>query len=268
MPSSVMVELVRREDLCAPEIAIFDVVHRWVQKDPETRSGQAPEITKFLRLPLMSLKEIMKVVRPTGLCDMEQIMEAVDFHSDPEAHAQILESRARILETGGDEPEGGAALLVKNVSPTGHIGAFGVSLKSPVAGGAGSNVVLLSQSQESSSSEAGTAAAVAASIQHQGQQQGVGKAGISGAVTQLPPQYTRRSSASIRSSTGVLWHSELHGPQITISNGGRTVYQASSNWNGVVANHQFKNGIHVRQYPFSKLIWHSDQISLQLSFVW
>jgi len=36
--------------------------------------------------------------------------------------------------------------------------------------------------------------------------------------------FTKRSSSTIRHAA-MAWHPDVHGPQITISNGGRTVYQ-------------------------------------------
>jgi hypothetical protein len=77
VPLQVMVDLVRREDLCAPEITIFGVVQRWVARDDTARRASAMEITRYLRLPLMTLKEIMKIVRPSGLCEMDQVSGCV-----------------------------------------------------------------------------------------------------------------------------------------------------------------------------------------------
>jgi hypothetical protein len=111
VPESVMAELVKREDLCAPEISIFEVVQRWSMArdgDPmaaatgdlggggggsfdkggggggaaqtttpptpppppplpplsseRNRREAAMEITKHLRLPLISLRDLMKLV--------------------------------------------------------------------------------------------------------------------------------------------------------------------------------------------------------------
>jgi hypothetical protein len=86
VPEGVMIELVSRDDLCAPEVtisvdvltrtepptnlseilivgqvAIFELVQRWVAHSP-TRVASAAAITAHLRLPLISLRDLMKVL--------------------------------------------------------------------------------------------------------------------------------------------------------------------------------------------------------------
>mmetsp|Transcript_767 Transcript_767/g.1612 ORF Transcript_767/g.1612 Transcript_767/m.1612 type:complete len:267 (-) Transcript_767:377-1177(-) len=122
------------------------------------RKEAATNISRHLRLPLMSLREIMKVVRPSGLVDLNQLMEAVDYHSDPSA-SQASSS----------------AMFQQRVSST------------------------------------------SASNDSQG------------------PHVQCLHHA---------WRPDVRGPQITISNGGRTAYQASSNWNGVLGTTEMREGVH------------------------
>ena len=93
----------------------------------------------------------MKVVRPSGLASLEQIMDAVEYHSDPAAMEQ--------------------------------------------------------------------------------------------AVAEHPERFAPRATSTVTSAPQC-WHGDIKGPQITISNGGRTAYQASSNWNGVVATRELVEGVH------------------------
>ena len=50
------------------------------------------------------------------------------------------------------------------------------------------------------------------------------------------PQYEKRSSTKLTDCDGQIWSSTVHGTQITITNGSKTLYQASSSWNGAITN--------------------------------
>ena len=98
-------ELIARDDLCAPEMAIFDLVRRWSAKVqhgslllsvlmaqfnnlmfratasqvPEERNPAAKQICgQYLRLSLLSLRDLMRGVRPSGLVD-DAAVRAVFF---------------------------------------------------------------------------------------------------------------------------------------------------------------------------------------------
>jgi hypothetical protein len=160
-------------------------------------------------------------------------MEAVDYHSDPESH--VKEREALLLEQSNAEAHAGGT--ISPISPT----PSSASSSSSNGGGAfdenGGRQLSFDQSRDGAGGGGRFGGAGG---------DGSGAGGVSGHVeaAAMAVRYQQRAKSTIRSSTGVLWHPEVHGPQITLSNGGRTVYQASSNWNGVVANHQFKNGIH------------------------
>jgi hypothetical protein len=72
------------------------VVQQWVAREPELRRDDATNVCKHLRLPLVSLRDLMKVVRPSGLVPLEQIMDAVEYVADPAAmHEAALAHPAR-----------------------------------------------------------------------------------------------------------------------------------------------------------------------------
>ena len=81
LPDHLVAMLVQRDDLAAPEIDIFQAVSRWVHADQASRTSVAHDITQHLRLPLLSFRQIMKDVKPTGLVAMEQWLEALDYLS-------------------------------------------------------------------------------------------------------------------------------------------------------------------------------------------
>ncbi|CAN0421543.1 unnamed protein product, partial [Hapterophycus canaliculatus] len=41
------------------------------------------QLARHFRLPLISLRELMSVVRPSGVVPAEAILDAVAYHADP-----------------------------------------------------------------------------------------------------------------------------------------------------------------------------------------
>jgi hypothetical protein len=67
-------ELILRDSFYAPEVDIFRAVCEWVQANPDE---DANDILSVVRLPLMSLSELLGVVRPSGLVSPDTILDAI-----------------------------------------------------------------------------------------------------------------------------------------------------------------------------------------------
>lgn len=69
-----MRELLQRDSFCAPEVDIFRAVHTWSSANPD---GDLSTVLNEVRLPLMSIEELLDVVRPAGFVSPEVILDAI-----------------------------------------------------------------------------------------------------------------------------------------------------------------------------------------------
>ncbi|XP_041353086.1 BTB/POZ domain-containing protein 9-like isoform X2 [Gigantopelta aegis] len=68
-------QLLSRDSFCAQEIDIFCAVREWAEHNP----GQDPTpILDMVRLPLMTMNELLNIVRPTGLVSPDVILDAIN----------------------------------------------------------------------------------------------------------------------------------------------------------------------------------------------
>ena len=74
LPQSAVKELISRDSFCAPEIEIFQAIQLWVS---ENEGQDLSEIVDAIRLPLMSMHELLNVVRDTTLVSADAILDAI-----------------------------------------------------------------------------------------------------------------------------------------------------------------------------------------------
>ncbi|KAK2582432.1 hypothetical protein KPH14_004742 [Odynerus spinipes] len=67
-------ELVSRDSFYAPEINIFAAVQEWIFANPDI---DAKEVLAQVRLSLISITDLLNIVRPTGLISSEAILDAI-----------------------------------------------------------------------------------------------------------------------------------------------------------------------------------------------
>eukprot|EP00903_Cladosiphon_okamuranus_P008085 g7795.t1 len=75
--------LVREGELQVDEVGLFEAVQAWVSRNPAERRRYIDELARHFRLPLMSLRDLMSVVRPSKLVAADSILDAVTYHADP-----------------------------------------------------------------------------------------------------------------------------------------------------------------------------------------
>ncbi|XP_063230023.1 BTB/POZ domain-containing protein 9 [Bacillus rossius redtenbacheri] len=101
-------ELTSRDSFFAPEADIFRALRDWVAANPGC--GQAGEMVGAVRLPLMSLAELLTVVRPTGLVGPDAILDAI--HQGSQLRDSELAHRGRLLpEENVAQPRHGTQVL-------------------------------------------------------------------------------------------------------------------------------------------------------------
>lgn len=88
-------ELILRDSFYAPEVEIFRAVCEWVQANPDE---DANDILSVVRLPLMSLSELLGVVRPAGLVSPDTILDAIQART--QAKDSELNYRGCLSEYG------------------------------------------------------------------------------------------------------------------------------------------------------------------------
>lgn len=71
---SSLVELLQRDSFFAPEVEIFRGVCNWCKVN-EDKNDLA---MKCVRLPLMSVPDLLSVVRPAGLVKADALLDAID----------------------------------------------------------------------------------------------------------------------------------------------------------------------------------------------
>lgn len=71
--------MVRRDSFAATEKDIFLALSRWCRHNGEST---AQEVMSAVRLPLMSLTEMLNVVRPSGLVSPDDLLDAIKMRSE------------------------------------------------------------------------------------------------------------------------------------------------------------------------------------------
>ena len=88
MPVHLLEKIVMRDDLVLAEIDVFESILRWVEADRTSRAQPCLEtVTPWLRVPQLSVREIMKLIKPSGIVADELWLEALDYLSAPSEQA-------------------------------------------------------------------------------------------------------------------------------------------------------------------------------------
>ncbi|KAK7862456.1 hypothetical protein R5R35_001170 [Gryllus longicercus] len=100
-------DLISRDSFYAPEADIFHAVADWAQANPDE---DAEPVLSAVRLPLMSLTELLTVVRPTGLVSPDAILDAIQTRN--QARDTDLQYRGSFLpEENMAHPRHGTQVL-------------------------------------------------------------------------------------------------------------------------------------------------------------
>ncbi|CAL4127413.1 unnamed protein product [Meganyctiphanes norvegica] len=77
LSSTALKSIIGRDSFCAPEIHIFQGVREWVQRNPHLSKEEQQQLLQAIRLPLISLSDLLNSVRPTGLISPDQLLDAI-----------------------------------------------------------------------------------------------------------------------------------------------------------------------------------------------
>ncbi|XP_017319680.1 BTB/POZ domain-containing protein 9 isoform X2 [Ictalurus punctatus] len=78
--NSALLTVVQRDSFAASEREIFQALCRWCKQNSEDPGAR--EVMSAVRLPLMSLSEMLNVVRPSGLLSADELLDAIQTRSE------------------------------------------------------------------------------------------------------------------------------------------------------------------------------------------
>lgn len=77
-----LIEIIKRDSFCAPEVQIFCAVTDWIETNDEASENDIKEVLKEVRLTLISLHELFHTVRPTQLFTADAILDAIKVKTE------------------------------------------------------------------------------------------------------------------------------------------------------------------------------------------
>uniref|UniRef100_A0A8C2JE88 BTB/POZ domain-containing protein 9 n=1 Tax=Cyprinus carpio TaxID=7962 RepID=A0A8C2JE88_CYPCA len=80
LSKSALLTVVRRDSFAASEKEIFQALGRWCHHNGD--GPEAKEVMLAVRLPLMTLSEMLNVVRPSGLLSPDDLLDAIQTRSE------------------------------------------------------------------------------------------------------------------------------------------------------------------------------------------
>ncbi|XP_048083498.1 BTB/POZ domain-containing protein 9 isoform X1 [Alosa alosa] len=80
LSKTALLTVVRRDSFAASEREIFQALCRWCRHNGE--GAECQEVMSAVRLPLMSLSEMLNVVRPSGLLSPDDLLDAIQTRSE------------------------------------------------------------------------------------------------------------------------------------------------------------------------------------------
>ena len=91
---STLVIILTRDSFFCPEIDLFQAVKRWIELNTDLKPEDARKVVTEVRLPLISLENLLTIVRPTGLMDAEKLLDAI--HVKTQSKVKRLPHRGRV----------------------------------------------------------------------------------------------------------------------------------------------------------------------------
>ncbi|KAI6225487.1 BTB/POZ domain-containing protein 9 [Aphelenchoides fujianensis] len=70
--------ILSRGSLCAPEVFVFKAVAQWLDANREADEKTRGELLDCIRLPLISMDDLLSIVRPTGLIPSDRLLDVLE----------------------------------------------------------------------------------------------------------------------------------------------------------------------------------------------
>lgn len=82
LSKSALLDVIKRDSFCAPEVQIFQAVAEWVGSNPGVSKSDITEVLAEIRLPLISLHDLFHTVRPSKLFEADAILDAIKLKTE------------------------------------------------------------------------------------------------------------------------------------------------------------------------------------------
>ncbi|CRL03164.1 CLUMA_CG016151, isoform A [Clunio marinus] len=89
-----LIILLSRDSFFVPEINIFQAIEGWIKSNPELTPDDIREVVSQVRLPLISLEDLLSIVRPTKILDANYLLDAI--HVKTKSRVNRLPHRGRV----------------------------------------------------------------------------------------------------------------------------------------------------------------------------
>lgn len=77
LSASSLKEMLSRDSFCAQEVDIYKAVLEWIKRNPSASKEAVNNVLSCVRLSLLSIEDILTVVRPSNLLDANTILDAI-----------------------------------------------------------------------------------------------------------------------------------------------------------------------------------------------
>ena len=81
LSQAALIDLLSRDSFFAPEIEIFRSIVQWMEKN-NISVEEASDLLKVVRLQLVSNNDLFNIIRPSGLYQPDQILDALHYQSE------------------------------------------------------------------------------------------------------------------------------------------------------------------------------------------
>ena len=82
LSKSALLDIIKRDSFCAPEVQIFRAVAEWVEANQGLNKNDIAEVLGEVRLPLISLHDLFHTVRPSKLFEADAILDAIKLKTE------------------------------------------------------------------------------------------------------------------------------------------------------------------------------------------
>lgn len=77
-----LMDIIKRDSFCAPEVQIFRAVKAWVENSEEATATDISKVLDKVRLPLISLHDLFHTVRPSELFSADALLDAIRIKTE------------------------------------------------------------------------------------------------------------------------------------------------------------------------------------------
>lgn len=86
--------ILNRDSFFIPEIKIFEAIKNWIEANHGLKTEEILEVVSKVRLPLITLEDLLTIVRPTKILDPDTLLDAI--HAKTKTKVKRLQHRGKM----------------------------------------------------------------------------------------------------------------------------------------------------------------------------